>query len=36
MDAIHLDTIAEYNEKFGFEGVNPHINVVPQAHCKQR
>ena len=28
MDAIHLDTIAEYNEKFGFEGVNPHINVV--------
>lgn len=28
MSTSYLSTIAEYNEKFGFEGVNPLINVV--------
>ena len=37
MDTTYLSTIAEYNEKFGFEGVNPLINVVDfndTVYCK--
>lgn len=37
MSTSYLSTIDEYNEKFGFEGVNPLINVVDfneTVHCK--